>query len=386
MPALLTNVFARRRSSARLVLAGAAAIALWSASSSAYAQAIIIPPVNVPNNPAPNNPPQSVFPGVTDMNSRLAATSALTDLGTNFLRRLGNHATWGYNTAVNSNPAGGGASQATAPATFPVRAWGEAYGLTSRTGAQGTFVGDKRETAGGVAGFGATIAPNLSVGVWVDQSHTVIDVPLASQSAKLDLTQVGVNASYTVGAWTLAAAGVHGFGNISAKRTTALGFAGSGYNGHVDAALAELSYYWAIGQGRVVPKASFEYLRAVTDSFSEYGGSNPVVAGAATAERTRVLVGAEIGHYWIVDRRVIDISAYGKFVDNVRQNISAVQVSLGTNTIAVQGVRESRYGVDAGASLSIGLTDALRMYLNYDGKFRNGFESHQGLLGFEVKW
>ncbi|OQW54036.1 MAG: autotransporter protein [Proteobacteria bacterium SG_bin9] len=362
----------------------AVTVALCLASSVAHAQ-FLVPPAN---NPPVNNPPaqQPVFPNVTDMNSRLAATSALTDLGTNFLRRLGNHATWGFNTAANSNPSGAGASQSTAPATFPVRAWVEVYGLTSRTGAQGTFVGDKRETVGGVAGFGATIAPNLSVGIWVDQSHTGIDVPLAAQSAKLDLTQVGVNASYTVGEWTLAAAGVHGFGNITGRRATALGFANSGYNGYVDAALAELSYYWSIGQGRVVPKASFEYLRAVTDAFAEFGGSNPVSAGQATAERTRVLIGAEVGHYWIVDRRVIDISAYGKFVDNLHQNISSVQVSLGTNTIAVQGVRESRYGADAGASLSVGLTNAIRMYLSYDGKFRNGFESHQGLLGFEVKW
>lgn len=320
------------------------------------------------------------------MDSRLAATAALTDLGTSFLRRLGNHATWGYNAALGSNPGGGGASKATAPAAFPVRAWAEAYGLTSHTGAQGTFVGDKRKTVGGVAGFGATLAPNFNVGIWADQSHTAIDVPLAAQSAKLDLTQVGVNASYTIGAWTLAAAGVHGFGNISAQRATTLGIAGSGYNGHVDAALAELSYYWSIGQGRVVPKASFEYLRAVTDAFSEYGGLNPVSAGRATAERTRVLAGAEVGHYWIVDRRVIDVSAYGKFVDNLHQNISSVQVSLGTNSIAVQGIRESRYGADAGASVSIGLTEAIRLYLSYDGKFRSGFESHQGLLGLEVKW
>lgn len=378
MPASRTNFPAGRRLQVRIVCASVAAFTLLLTNGTSHAQ--FVPPANNTPQPAP------VFPQVTDMNSRLAATAALTDLGTNFLRRIGNHATWGYNAALGSNPGGGGASQGTAPSTFPVRLWGEAYGLSSHTGAQGTFVGDKRKTVGGVAGFGATLAPNFNVGIWADQSHTAIDVPLAAQSAKLDLTQVGINASYTIGAWTLATAGVHGFGNISAQRATALGIAGSGYNGHVDAALGELSYYWAIGQGRVVPKASFEYLRAVTDAFSEYGGSNPVVAGAATAERTRVLVGTEVGHYWIVDRRVIDISAYGKFVDNLHQNISAVQVSLGTNNISVQGVRESRYGADAGASISVGLTDVIRMYVSYDGKFRNGFESHQGLLGFEVKW
>ena len=358
----------------------------------AYAQLAAGPPVVRPAAaaPPPAAPPPAaplpvLFPNTTDTNSRFAATASLTDLGTNFLRRLGNHATWGTNAAIGSNPGGGGASQAGTSA-FPVRLWGESYGLFSRTGPQGTFVGDKRETVGGVAGFGATLAPDFNVGIWFDQSHTRIDVPLAAQSATLDLTQVGVNASYTIGAWTLAAAGIHGFGNIGAQRQTTLGLTGSGYNGRVDAALGELSYYWSLGQARIVPKTSIEYLRASTDSFVEFGGLNPVTAGPATAERTRFLIGAEIGHYWIVNRHVIDLSAYGKFVDNLAQNVSTVQISLGTNSIAVQGIRESRYGADAGAYASFGVTDTIRLYLSYDGKFRDGFRSHQGLAGFEVKW
>ena len=375
----------RRPVRQRVLSASAAAIVSFSTIDIADAQFVAPPPVVVVPPPAPAAAPPILLPNTTDTNSRFAATASLTDLGTNFLRRLGNHATWGTNAALGSNPAGGGASQGNAPA-FPVRFWGESYGLFSRTGAQGTFVGDKRETVGGVAGFGATLAPDFNVGVWVDQSHTRINVPLAAQSAVLDLTQVGVNASYTIGSWTLAAAGIHGFGNIAALRQTTLGLTGSGYNGRVDAALGELSYNWSFGQARIVPKTSVEYLRAATEAFVEFGGLNPVNAGPATAERTRFLIGAEIGHYWIVDRRVIDLSVYGKFVDNLAQNASTVQISLGTNSIAVQGIRESRYGADAGAYASIGLTNTMRLYLSYDGKFRDGFHSHQGLAGFEVKW
>ena len=54
-------------------------------------------------------------------------------------------------------------------------------------------------------------------------------------------------------------------------------------------------------------------------------------------DRTRVLVGAEIGHYWILDQKILDLSAYGKFVDNVSQNFSSVAVSLGPQSITVQG-------------------------------------------------
>jgi hypothetical protein len=45
----------------------------------------------------------------------------------------------------------------------------------------------------------ASGAQGVNVGVSADQSHTRIDVPLALQSATLDLTQIGFNASIDKG-------------------------------------------------------------------------------------------------------------------------------------------------------------------------------------------
>ena len=184
----------------------------------------------------------------------------------------------------------------------------------------------------------------------------------------------------------LAIALVHGFGKVNSSRDTGAGFARADYNAHIDGALTELSYYWSLEQSRIVPKAAFEYVRASTASFQELGGLDPVMASAATVERSRILLGAEIGHYWIFDQKIFDLSAYGKFVDNVSQNLSSVTVSLGTESIAVQGIRESRYGADAGGSASLSLSNTARLYLNYDGKFRAAMQSHQGTVGVELKW
>jgi uncharacterized protein with beta-barrel porin domain len=139
-------------------------------------------------------------------------------------------------------------------------------------------------------------------------------------------------------------------------------------------------------QSRIVPKAAFEYVHAATGSLQEFGGLDPVMATGAAVERARILVGAEIGHYWIFDRKIFDLSAYGKFVDNVAQNFSSVTVSLGTESITLQGIGESRYGADAGASASLSLSNTARLYANYDGKFRAAMQSHQGTVGVELKW
>ena len=83
---------------------------------------------------------------------------------------------------------------------------------------------------------------------------------------------------------------------------------------------------------------------------------------------------------------IFDISAYGKLVDKVAQNFSSATVSLGTESITLQGIGESGYGADAGASASLNLSNTARLYLNYDGKFRAAMQSHQGTLGVELKW
>jgi uncharacterized protein with beta-barrel porin domain len=316
--------------------------------------------------------------------SDLSAGATVGNLGSSFLERLGDQASGGIGRASRSNPGGGGASEALDGPSF--RTWGEAYGISGKTGPQANFAGDDRATTGGVAGFGARIAPGVNVGFSIDQSRTGIDVSPAMQSATLDLTQLGFNASIDKGPWTWAVALVHGFGAINSSRGTALGTASANYNGQIDGALTELSYYWTMDQSRLVPKAALEYVRASTGSFQEVGGLDPVSASGATLERARALVGAEVGHYWIVDQKILDLSAYGKFVDNFEQNISSVAVSLGPQSIFVQGIGESRYGADAGAALSLSLTNAVRVYLNYDGKFRSALQSHQATMGVEVKW
>ena len=121
-------------------------------------------------------------------------------------------------------------------------------------------------------------------------------------------------------------------------RATVLGAADANYGGKVDGVLGELNYTYAFGQSRIVPKVALEYVSAVTDGYREFGGFHPTTVSEANGERARVLVGAEVGHYWITGQQAVDVSAYGKFVDNFSQNIGAVQVGLsalpGAHTIS----------------------------------------------------
>jgi hypothetical protein len=121
----------------------AVVLVLSFSAQQAHAQAFGPPPP-----PPPPPPPSPSIPA-----SDLSSGAAITNLGSNFLERLGEQASGGFGRASRTNPGGGGASEALDGPAF--RTWGEAYGISSKTGPQANFVGDDRTTTGGVAGFGA---------------------------------------------------------------------------------------------------------------------------------------------------------------------------------------------------------------------------------------
>jgi len=148
--------------------------------------------------PTPTASPTPIpTPTPTVINSTQSSGATVTNLGSNFLERLNNQSSNGFNRMLRTNPGGGGASESTEAPRY--RTWFEGYGISAKNGPLLGFVGDSRKTWGGVAGIGARVAPGINVGFSVDQSRTAVDVPLALQSATIDLTQLGFTASVDSG-------------------------------------------------------------------------------------------------------------------------------------------------------------------------------------------
>lgn len=319
-------------------------------------------------------------------NSHVSGQAALVDLGGSFLQRLSAVTSFRSGASPANNPQGGGAD---APSQR-YRTWFEVYGLASRTDAQNAFTGDHRRTYGGVAGFGVTVAPGVTVGMSIDQSRTKVDVTAAAQSATIDLTQIAAIAAFEQGPWNLGTTVVYGFGNVDSSRFDAVGQSAASYDARLWAGLAELSYYWSLPDNtRIVPKLSFDVTQSRTDAFVETGGATPVAGSAVTATRVRMMAGAEWGHSWLYQRTIMDFAVYARLVDNLIQNLGTIQISDPTGAFqptSVSGVRESQQGADAGATLSAKLSETLRLYAVYDGRFRSNFTSHGATVGAEFRF
>lgn len=317
-----------------------------------------------------------------------AAQSGLFDLGTKFLTRLGNEGSQGFGTAKTPGDTAGGGGAPADSAVQRFRTWAEAYGWRIRTRDTDGTPGDRRDNVGGVAGFGATVAPGVSLGFAVDQGRTTIDMSAASQSGAISLTQLGANATIEYDAWTVGLAAIHGFGRISSQRSAPLGGTSTAsYGARLWGAVGELSRTVTFGDWRVVPKIGMDWMRTDTDAFVETGGFDPASASAVTGRRLRAFGGLEAGRTWWTDAAVYDLAGYARAVDILSENRGSMLVtSVFSTPRSIVGIAESRLGVDAGLSASARLSQALRLYAIYDGRFRSNMVSHGGTLGLEVKW
>ena len=334
-------------------------------------------------------------PTPININTTAANSSAnytLFGLGTNFLQLLGNQGGPSWQNGLfgtGPNPGGGGAPAPPAPPRY--RVWSELYGLTANTGAQQFFPGDARKTYGGVAGVAMNVTSNATVGFSVDQSKTRIDITALPQHATLDLTQVGINGAYEWGAWTFTGAGVYGFGNVDQSRESFIsGPELASYRARLWGLIAEADYYIPLGAARIVPKFGADWTQTHTDGYSEVGGLLEAVSVPdAMANRGRIFGGAEVGRTFVTGDRVFDLSAYAKGIDILFQrvpNLAVGSVTGFSTPVTVFGVQESKYGIDTGAMASMRLSPLARLYAVYDGKFRDGFQSHSGTLGVEFRW
>lgn len=325
-------------------------------------------------------------PEVGSGNPNLSASSTITDLGSQFLRRFNTISTYRNAASTNNNPQGGGAD---APAER-YRAWIEGYGVAARTSADGEFTGDKRRTFGGIAGIAATVAPGWTLGISVDQSSTKVDLSNFPQSGRIDLTQVGVNGVYETGNWVFGGAFMFGSGRVHSSRTDITEEITADYGAQLWGLLGEASYYINLpNNSRLVPKVTADWTTTTTGAFRETGTANAVSGSSVVTTRARLTAGAEIGHSWLVDRKLFDVAAYGRFVDNVVQNIGTLTVDNTTGGSAprlINGIRESNYGADAGVMASVKITQLARIYAVYDGRFRGNFVSHTGTAGVEFRW
>lgn len=290
-----------------------------------------------------------------------AAQSGALDANSRFLRRLGDGAGRGDETSYHT--------------------WLEGYGMWSRAEPQGGISGDTRNLYGIAAGFSADVSPNFTLGAGIDHGNTDITLDKAfAESGRIDLTQIGVNAGFTSGAWFANLAATYGFGSVDTNHAIG-GVSTASYGIITSGALAETGYRFDLDGLNVTPSVGLDFTDVRSDGFTETGGL-ALTASSYSADRTRIWAGLNIGQHF----GDFDWSVYGRLVGVISGDERLLPVTFGNTPMAVTGNPDAKIGADAGARVSYKLAQGGELIARYDGRFRDGFTAHSARVGVKVSF
>jgi hypothetical protein len=66
--------------------------------------------------------------------------------------------------------------------------------------------------------------------------------------------------------------------------------------------------------------------------------------------------------------------------------VTPLPVAAGFVPGIVPGTVDARFEFATGAAFGVRLSQFKQLYANYNGRFRDGYESHAGALGAEFRW
>jgi len=269
----------------RSVTAVAIVLGLVLAAASTSAQAQVAPPrgcrplrrrrYHTVVTPAP-----TPFPMPSDVNSEMSAGSAIVNLGSNFLERLGQQASYGFGSGLRRNPGGGGARSDRRAGFSNV---GETYGISLRTApkAISPVIGVKPGVALWVR---RTCRAGVNVGISVDKA-----IPPSTFHSRCSPR----GSILPVRSERLDRQGAVDMGDRAGPRFRDHQF-GAGHRRRLRRRrlrrpsrrrLTELSYYWSLDQSRIVPRP-LSNMCAPRPIIPGNGRSGPVAATGATQERS----------------------------------------------------------------------------------------------------
>lgn len=253
--------------------------------------------------------------------------------------------------------------------------WGEVYGFRVRQGG-------RRDATGFAAGFNLALAPQWSLAAGIDHGNLDIEVPGATETGDVTLTEGGAALRYDDGAFTAALSGSYGTGKAETLRTI-IGSSAADYDVRVAGVALELGYAFDADGWTLRPVAGIDHVAVRTDGFTESDMLGLQVA-RQRANRTRASVGLEVSRRW----GGVELAASARYlaVLDGRERSTPVAFALApARPLAMTAASEPDTAA-LGARARIPVSGKAGFFLGYDGRFGGGYTSHAGTVGFTLSW
>jgi outer membrane autotransporter protein len=245
-------------------------------------------------------------------------------------------------------------------------------------------------TTGGVSlGLDYRLTGQLAIGVFGDYSHTWTSLN-PSGHIDVDSGQGGVYATWFSHGIYLNAAIYGGHNSYDSGRAALGGLANGSTEGAEWSTFIGGGYDSQFGPLTVGPIASLQYTDLGIDSFSEKGSLAPMAIHSDSAESLRSDVGFRLFYQWQIGKIIVEPSLKAAWEHEYKYSalpMTAGFAGIPGSSATFSGPSEGHDSAVVSAGVSVQLTAAISIYLNYDGQLaRDNYDSNAVTGGVRISF
>lgn len=230
--------------------------------------------------------------------------------------------------------------------------------------------------------LGAEKYLNSDVKVGAGYAYTNSDVKQGDRKIDVDTHTAFVYGEYKPSDWYVNGIASYNWGDYDEKKYG--GLSGK-YDVNSIALQAMTGYDFHMNGAVVTPEAGLRYINIHQDSYADTAGQR---VSENSSDYLTGIVGAKIKKDYTLSNgmNIRPEARLAMTYDLVNDNSNASVMLANGSAYQVRGEALDRFGVEAGLGLTAEVDDNVEVSLGYEGKFRDNYKDHTGLLNAKYKF
>lgn len=238
------------------------------------------------------------------------------------------------------------------------------------------------ETTGVAMGFHKEVAENVKAGVAYAYGDTSVDGH--HRDTDVDSHTFMLYGEYKPSDWYVNAIASYGMSDYDESKHTAVGKIKGSYDVETYGLQAMTGYDFNVSGYTLTPEAGLRYAHIKQDSYRDSAGqrisseNQDILTGIAGVKASK--------DFTLENGMKLRPEARLAMTYDLMDGENDAIVNIGSASYRINGEQLDRFGIEAGAGLTAELNDKWDVSAGYEGKFRDDFNDHTGILSAKYKF
>lgn len=236
----------------------------------------------------------------------------------------------------------------------------------------------------GVA-FGAEKYVNDDVKVGVGYAYSQTDIDGFMRSTDVDTHTAIVYGEYKPSNWYVNGIATYGWSDYEEKKSVAGVGVKADYDVETFGLQAMTGYDMQVKGFGLTPEAGLRYVHIKQDGYKDSADQR---VSANDSDILTGVIGAKVSKSWELSNgmNIKPEARIAATYDLMNDDVNSVVTLANGSAYSVEGEALDRFGMEFGAGVTAEVNDKVELSLGYEGKFREDYQDHTGLINAKYKF